>query len=288
MLSLNISQALVEVSQVLRKSGVPDPRREAASLLAMVTGRDRTFLIAHAEAELSPDEIDRLKDFVQRRASGEPMQYITGHQEFFKLDFEVEPGVLIPRPETEILVEKALQLIDPSSSVEICDVGTGSGCIVISILHERANVRGVGLDISPAALKIAGRNAARLGVAGKLELKESDCFSALQQGKRFGMLVSNPPYVAESAMESLQREVRDHEPIEALTSGPDGLNMIRRLLRQAPSYLEPGGHFLFEMGFDQSEAVRELVARSSWELVEILDDLQGIPRIANLRKLAAD
>jgi release factor glutamine methyltransferase len=149
-------------------------------------------------------------------------------------------------------------------------------------------VRGVGIDISPRALEIAGRNATRLGVSDRLKLKESDCFSALPRGERFGIIVSNPPYVAASALESLQREVRDHEPIEALTSGRDGLDMIRHLLIQAPSYLEPGGHFLFEMGFDQSEAVRALVAGTPWELVEILDDLQGIPRIANLRNAAAD
>jgi release factor glutamine methyltransferase len=285
MAGFTIAQALVEASQILRKGGIPDPRREAASFLAHVIGRDRTFLIARADTELSVSEVKRLRDFLERRAGGEPMQYILGHQEFFNLDFEVAPGVLIPRPETELLVEKALALLDAGVDAAVCDVGTGSGCIIISLLHERPRVRGLALDISSTALDLTTRNALRLGVSDRLEVRQSDCFSAVSGGDRFELVVSNPPYVRESALETLQREVREHEPIEALTSGADGLDMIRRLLADAWSHVKDGGYYLFEMGFDQGESVRSLIARSGWTLVEIIDDLQGIPRIVVLRKL---
>jgi release factor glutamine methyltransferase len=285
MAGFTIAQALIEASQLLRKGGVPDPRREAASFLAHVIGRDRTFLITRAETELSVSEVKRLRDFIERRAGGEPMQYILGHQEFFNLDFEVAPGVLIPRSETEILVEKALSLLDAGSDATVCDVGTGSGCIIISLLHERPRARGLALDISSDAIEIATRNALRLGVSDRLELLQSDCFSAVNGGDRFDLMVSNPPYVRESALETLQREVREYEPAEALTSGADGLDMIRRLLVDGWSHLTEGGYFLFEMGFDQNDSVRSLIAQSGWTLVEIIDDLQGIPRIVVLKKL---
>src|SRR3954468_7272905 len=153
MSNFTIAQALVEAAQILRKSGVPEARREAADLVAHVTGRDRTFLLTNADSELGQSEIRRLREYVERRAAGEPLQYITGHQAFYALDFEVAPGVLIPRPETEILVEKALALLKNDKPQTICDVGTGSGCIAISILHERPQARGLGLDISPRALE---------------------------------------------------------------------------------------------------------------------------------------
>jgi release factor glutamine methyltransferase len=281
-----IAQALVEAAQILRKAGVPDSRRDAATLLASIIGRDLTYLIAHADAELSLSDASRLREFTERRAGGEPLQYVLGHQDFYDLEFEVAPGVLIPRPETEILVEKTLSLIGQSKEPLICDVGTGSGCIIISLLHDRPGAKGVALDISPAALNIAKRNADRLEVSNRLELRQSDCFAAVTPNERFDFIVANPPYVPEGAHGTLQREVRDHEPVEALVSGPDGLNMIRRLLRDAWDFVNPNGYFLFEMGFDQNEAVLALVSQSKWKLIEVLDDLQSIPRIVVLQKTA--
>jgi len=282
--SFTIAQALVEAAQILRKAGVTESRRDAASLLANVIGREHTYLIAHADAELSMSDANRLREFTERRAGGEPLQYVLGHQYFFNLDFEVAPGVLIPRPETEILVEKTLSLIGQTEEPLICDVGTGSGCIIISLLHDRPGAKGVALDISPKALDIAKRNADCLEVSNRLDLRQSDCFAAVTANERFNFIVANPPYVPEGAYGTLQREVRDHEPVEALVSGPDGLNMIRRLLRDAWDFVCPNGYFLFEIGFDQYEAVLALVSQSKWTLIEVLDDLQSIPRIVVLRK----
>jgi release factor glutamine methyltransferase len=282
----SIARALVEAAQILRQAGVPEARREAASLLEHLTGRDRTFLITHAETALASADVRRLRDLVERRAAGEPLQYITGHQEFYGLDFEVTPEVLIPRPETELLVETALKLLDEASQTpRVCDVGTGTGCIPIALLHERPIAQAVGLDISFPALRVAARNAARHDVDERLALVASDCLAALDPRRaRFHMIVSNPPYVAEDALSGLQREVRDHEPHVALTPGTDGLSIIRRLIEDAPRFLERGGHLLMEIGYDQHEAVGELIDSQVWQLLDIHKDLQGIPRTVALRK----
>jgi release factor glutamine methyltransferase len=285
MSGLSIAGATLEATRSLRRAGVPESRREAASLLAHALGRDRTFLITHAEEEVPTEIVVTFRALVERRAAGEPLQYIKGSTEFFKLDFEVTPDVLIPRPETELLVEAALDLLQGRDAPLICDVGVGSGCIIISILHEREEARGVGLDVSGGALDVARRNAERHGVEARLSLLLSDCFEALdEKGALFDMIVSNPPYVAEDALEALQPEVRDFEPRTALTPGGDGLKVIRRLLQDSPGLLQPGGHLLMEIGFDQHEAVRELIDSQTWELLDIHLDLQGIPRTVALRK----
>jgi release factor glutamine methyltransferase len=283
---LTIAEAVVEAAQALRHAGVTEARREAASLLEHVTGRDRTFLITSAETTLAAGDVSRLRRLVERRAAGEPLQYITGRQGFYKLDFEVTPDVLIPRPETELLVETALDLLDESRAPAfILDVGTGSGCVAVSLLHERADALAVGVDISLPALRVAARNAARAGVGERLRLLAADGFNALDSSRaRFDVIVSNPPYVAEDALAGLQREVRDHEPRLALTPGGDGLRVIRALVADAPRFLKPGGHLLVEIGFDQHEAVERLVDPRVWRLLAIHKDLQGIPRTVALRK----
>ena len=282
----SIARAIVEAAQILREAGVPEARREAASLLEHLMGRDRTFLITHAETALASSDVRRLRELVKRRAAGEPLQYITGHQEFYGLDFEVTPDVLIPRPETELLVETALGLLDETEQTSfICDVGTGSGCIPIAILHERLEAQAVGLDISLPALRVAARNAARHKVRERLSLTASDCFAALDPERaRFSMIVSNPPYITEDALADVQREVRDHEPRAALTPGGDGLRIIRRLIRDAPRFLERSGYLLMEIGFDQHQAVGNLIDSKVWELLAIHKDLQGIPRVVVLKK----
>lgn len=287
--NFSIAQATLEATQVLRRAGVPEARREAASLLAHTVARDRTYIITHAERLLSPSEVNSFRQYIERRAAGEPLQYITGHQEFFNLDFEVTPDVLIPRPETELLVDAALDLLGSAQKVSppprICDVGTGSGCIAVTLLHERPLARGVGLDISEPALRVASRNSTRHGVQERLALIASDCFASLSEhAARFTMIVSNPPYVAAEAIAGLQREVREYEPHVALTPGTDGLDVIRRLLRDAPRFLDAGGHLLIEIGFDQHEAVRAMIDPQVWHLLDIHKDLQGIPRTVAMRK----
>ena len=288
----SIAEAILQGANKLRKAGVSEARREAGSLVAQSLERDRSFILGHAEDPIDPEQLERLHDYLERRAQGEPLQYITGHQEFFGLDFEVTGDVLIPRPETELLIESALKLAaERRAAPFICDVGTGSGCLAITLLHELREIpgtRAVAIDISPAAVAIAKRNAARHSLLERIDFVISDCFASLDpQNPRqsfFDLMVSNPPYVEEGALADLQREVRDYEPRLALAGGPDGLVIIRRLLLEAGDFLKTGGHFLFEIGFNQSTVVEQLIDRHQWQLLEIHKDLQGIPRIVALEK----
>jgi len=275
--SLSIGSAVREGAQRLSEAGVAEPRREAGSLLAHALSRDRSFVIAHAGDALNDSEGGAFRSLIARRAGGEPLQYITGQQEFFKLDFEVTPAVLIPRPETELIIEVALELLGDDPQPYFADIGTGSGCIAISILHELSAARAVATDVSTAALRVAQQNAERHGVADRLAVLESDCFSALDATRRFSLIASNPPYISDDELKSLQPEV-NREPRAALAGGPDGLSVIRRLLLEAPQFLRPRGYFVFEIGFGQSEAVEHLIDRRAWHLLEIRTDLQKIPR----------
>jgi len=286
----SIAEAILQGAHDLRKAGVPEARREAGSLLAHVLVRDRTFILSHADDPISEEQLELFCRTLDCRAAGKPLQYITGHQEFFGLDFEVTGDVLIPRPETELLVEKALELVSTEAAPIICDVGTGSGCIAITLLHELPDARGMAIDISPGAIEVAKRNAARHSVSERLEFVVSDCFAGLsRKSPVFDLVVSNPPYVSVRELKDLQREVRDYEPHLALEAGADGLSIIRRLLVEAGAHLKTGGHFLFEIGYDQREAVESLikpmVSGGAWRLLDIYFDLQGIPRTAALRKL---
>ncbi|MGI8995231.1 MAG: peptide chain release factor N(5)-glutamine methyltransferase [Pyrinomonadaceae bacterium] len=282
---VTIAEALAEAARALRAVGIGEARREAGTLLAQTLGRDRAYLLAHDDEPLTPAQFALVRDRVRRRAAGEPVQYITGRQEFYGLEFTVTPDVLIPRPETELLVEAALELLQGTNAPLVCDVGTGSGCIPIALLHERKDARAIAGDLSPAALRVAARNAARHHVNERLLLIASDCFAALDPSAvRFHLIASNPPYVAEKDLPTLQREVRDHEPRMSLTPGGDGLAVIRHLLADAPQFLWPGGHLVFEIGFDQHERVAQLIEPRVWTLLDIQKDLQGIPRIIALRK----
>jgi len=283
-MSLSIHAAIQEGRDALDEAGIADSRREAGSLLASVLNRDQIFLLAHRDEYLPGRELKDFRSFIARRLSGEPLQHITGFQEFYKLKFEVTPDVLIPRPETEAIVESALGLLKDETAPFIADIGTGSGCIAISFLKERVDARAVGSDISAAALRVAGRNARRYGVSDRLALLESDSFVKFIPSAQFSLIAANPPYVPEAEWANLPREVRDHEPRSALVSGPDGLDSIRRLLQDSPTFLRAHGFLLFEIGFGQEETVRGLIEPSVWNLLEIRRDLQEIPRTVVLQK----
>jgi release factor glutamine methyltransferase len=279
----SIGDTIKEGAQQLRAGGVAEWQRDAGTLMSHLLSRDRTFLIAHAADTLNEEQLKAFQTLIERRSGGEPLQYITGHQEFYKLDFEVSPAVLIPRPETELIVETALELLRDNREPLIADIGTGSGCLAISLLHERATARAVAIDVSPAALRIAKRNAVRHHVADRLDLLGADALSAVNATGCFDLIVSNPPYVSEDEMYSLQREVA-HEPRTALVAGTDGLSIIRRLLNETSPLLRSGGHFVFEIGFGQSDAVQQLIDRRVWELKNIRADLQEIPRVFVLQR----
>jgi release factor glutamine methyltransferase len=271
-----IADILTDAASVLAEAGVAEPRREASSLLAFVLGKDRTFIIAHPEYVPTAEEERRFADAVARRERREPLQYITGRQEFYGLDFIVTPDVLIPRPETEMVVEHAVELLS-NKDPRFCEVGVGSGCISVSILKQLPSSTAVGLDISEAAIAVARRNSQMHAVDGRLELRESDVFSVLTDEK-FDLIASNPPYIPLREFESVQAEVRDFEPRVALTDDADGLSIIRRIVNGSPKFLRPGGWLLMEIGFQEADDVRELLSQGPWVNTRIADDLQGIPR----------
>jgi release factor glutamine methyltransferase len=250
-----------------------NPRRDAEVLLAHVLRCDQAALLTHPERLLSAVESDQLESFLKRRLASEPMQYITGSQEFFGLLFEVTPAVLIPRPETEHLVETALEHLG-GKAARVVDVGTGSGAIAVSLAQARPQSHVTAVDLSPAALEVARRNAQRHGVLDRVTFLQSNLLVALD-GADFDMVVSNPPYIAEG--EVLEPQVSDYEPHPALYAGPTGLEVYERLIPEARKVLKPGGWLLLEIGFGQQPAVEALLR--GWSSVSVVHDLQGIPRV---------
>lgn len=274
---MNIETALNAAREVLARSGIADPRREAASLLAFAIKRSPTFLIAHPEYELTATENSLVNEVVKRRSNREPFQYILGHQEFYGLNFEVSPDVLIPRPETEILVENAIETLLGLNDPHFCEIGVGSGCISVSILHNVKNATAVGIDISGTALAIAKHNAAKHQVADRIKFIEGDIFGGFAD--KFDVIVSNPPYIPDGDVPALQPEVVNFEPQRALAGGSDGLDIVRRIIIDSPELLSPRGVLLIEIGFGQSDAVAMLLDLSIWDSPVFLPDLQGVPRI---------
>jgi release factor glutamine methyltransferase len=270
----------------------------AELLIMFALGCNRAYLFAHPERELTPDEIQRYDEALARRASGVPAQYITGHQEFWGLDLIVSPAVLIPRPETEHLVETVLELISRTTAKEkqeqnqragvsaphrlrIVDVGTGSGAIALALASELPVAQIHATDISSAALEVAQANVARLELSSRIEFRLGDLLDGFSSDS-FDFVVSNPPYVGESEEDSVQLEVRKFEPGNAVFAGPTGLEVIERLIPQALTALKPGGWLVFEISGTIAEAVRHQL--KGWLDVGLTNDLQGIARVAAARK----
>ncbi len=279
---MNISTALSKAADILKEAGITEPRKEASSLMAFILDKDAAFIVAHSEDELAANQKMLFDSCVRRRAKREPFQYVTRRQEFYGLEFEVTPDVLIPRPETEILVEEAIKLLSNLENPRFCEVGVGSGCISVSILANVVSATAIGVDISEAALKVAYRNAERHNVAERLTLFESDVFSNVEG--QFDLIASNPPYIPACDIDLLQAEVRDHEPHTALDGGFDGLAIIERIIHRSPEFLLPCGTLLLEIGIEQAERAGLLFDPGIWSKAEFLRDLQGISRIVKARK----
>ncbi len=288
---MDLRQSLDAAIAQLEANDVGSPRLNAEVLLMFTLGVDRAYLYAHPDRELTPEEISRYNDALAQRSQGVPSQYITGHQEFWGLDLIVTPAVLIPRPETEHIVETVLDLLhrERLDRPSIVDVGTGSGCIALALAHELPNADIHAVDVSPAALDIARANAARLELTGRVTFAESDLLSVFShrseinnQKLLFDFIVSNPPYVGECEADKVQREVKKFEPKIAVFGGYEGFDIIRRLIPQAHALLKPGGWLLMEIGYTQESAVRALL--ESWPEVRSIPDLQGIPRVIAARR----
>lgn len=299
--ALDVRAALREGMARLRAAHVPSSTLAAELLLMHVLGRDRAWVYAHPEDAVDAAAAGEYFGLLARRAAGEPTQYLTGKQEFWGLEFEVTPAVLIPRPETEHVIEVALERLgeergikinmrtgEPSATLRVADVGAGSGCIAVALARELPHAEIVATDISGQALEVAGRNAKRLGVADRIRFVQTDLLQevlresrATAKGrKEFDLVVSNPPYVARDEAAELPREVREHEPEAALFGGPTGVDLYGRLIEEAAELLAPGGILVLELGYNCADAVRAMLSRrGAWVNVSITNDLAGIPRV---------
>ena len=307
---VDVRTALKRGIAELRDANVPSYTLATELLLMYVLGRDRTWLYAHPEEVVPGLEAHRFISLILRRADGEPTQYITGKQEFWGIEFEVTPDVLIPRPETEHVIEVALDRLAlreiragrkqtlTGDGLRIVDVGTGSGCIAIALAKELPGARIVAMDISAAALAVARRNAARHSFSEHIQFIESNLLESLREGARQAvpplgkdspvdvvrsrprdLIVSNPPYVGRKETDSLMREVRDHEPEIALYGGEEGYELYAELIAQAAQHLKPGGILVLELGHNSLPAVQPLLDLPNWTNVGVTDDLAGIPRV---------
>ena len=280
---LTVQELLGKAAPWLKTKGVESSKLDAELLLAHALGIKRLDIYLQFDRPVSEKEQDAFRELIRRRATGEPVAYLVGRQGFFKLDFEVGKGVLIPRPETELLVELALARAgrpraEADGPVKILDVGTGSGCIAISLAHELPEASVTALDVSDDALAIARRNAERLA-PGRVELAKSDGFAAVA-GRKFDLIVANPPYVAEADLARLMRDVRDFEPHIALTgAGADGLGFVRAWAKAAREALVAGGSALFEIGIGQGESAPAIFRDAGFADVSVHADLAKIPRV---------
>jgi release factor glutamine methyltransferase len=278
---MSVLQRVIEARERFLRAGIPPDQAaiDAEILARHVLGQDRATYLAHRDEPIADDESERLEAMVRRREGREPVAYILGEREFWGLSFLVSPAVLIPRPETEAIVERALALIDDARRAwRLADVGTGSGCLAVALAHERGNATVIATDISEPALGVAAANALRHGVDSRIRLIRTSLLDDVPGP--FDLIVANPPYVPVGTRDGLQPDVRDHEPGTAVFGhGADGLDEVRLLMTQTPERLVPGGWLLMEFGFGQGDAVRSAVnAVPELRLMEVLRDLQGHER----------
>lgn len=257
----------------LEKAGIQEAALDARLLLEEVCRTDRNTLLVHGDRAVTEEEETQFRIFIERRSTHEPLQQITGWQEFMGLRFSVTEDVLVPRQDTETLVEEVMRYL--RDGMEILDVCTGSGCILLSLLRYSNGCRGVGCDISEKALAVAGQNAKELGISA--QFIRSDLFESIEG--RFEYIVSNPPYIRKDMIPTLMEEVRDHEPLIALDGGEDGLDFYRKITREATEHLYSGGMLFFEIGYDQGEAVKLLMEEEGYEEVTVSQDLAGLDRV---------
>jgi release factor glutamine methyltransferase len=289
-LRVTLKDALTSAVDRLSAAQVGSPRMNAELLAMFTLGCDRAYLFAHPERELTTAEQARFEDSVSQRARGVPAQYITGHQEFWGMDFIVSPAVLIPRPETEHVIETVLQLTNknnggrtspPGIQTRILDVGTGSGCIALALAKELAHAEIHATDISAGALEVAHANAARHQFESRIHFHQTDLLHGIDPAN-FDFVVSNPPYVGQSEEDEVQLEVRKYEPRNAVFAGPTGLEVIERLIPQALAVLRPGGWLVIEISGSIVDRVKHVLG--GWQQVQVTNDLQGIARVAFAQK----
>ena len=261
-----------------KTKGIESARLDAEVLLAHLLHKDRIYLYVHFDEPMQENELSVFREYVKQRAMHKPVAYIIGEKEFMGLPFKVTPSVLIPRPDTEILVENVISQLNKDDAVEIADIGTGSGAIILSLLANLKQAHGCGVDISDEALAVAQQNAAALEVSERCELLSGDLFEPLQ-GRTFDVVVSNPPYIPKEDMAGLDDDVKKYEPVSALTDGGDGLSYYRRLFAEGMNYLRDDGFMAVEIGIYEAAAVSDIAEQNGWRDIKIIKDYAGIDRV---------
>jgi release factor glutamine methyltransferase len=287
---VTVLEVIQRSTEFLTQKGVESPRLQTELLLAHVLKQPRMQLYLNFERVLSPVELDALRSLVKRRSQREPLQHIVGSTSFCGLEVAVTPAVLVPRPETELLAELGwsfLQQLSPSNQGPICaaDIGTGSGCIAIALAVKCPSVQVYAVDISNEALEITRKNARDHGVIARVECVQGDRLTALPPGTRFDLLVSNPPYIPTAEIETLDPEVRNHDPHQALDGGLDGLDFYRYFAAQAGSSLKPGGKLMLEFGDDQAQPIRQIFEEQKWIVERVAEDYTQRPRILIVKQI---
>jgi release factor glutamine methyltransferase len=284
---VTILEVIQRSAEFLGKRGVDAPRLQVELLLAHVLKMPRMKLYLNFEQVLSAQDVETLRELVRRRGQREPLQYIVGSVSFCGLELAINRHVLVPRPETELLAERAWKFLGalPSGSPpRALDLGTGSGCLAIALATHAPEALVEAIDLSGDALTIARQNAATLKVAERIEFHQGDAFAALEPGSRFDLIVSNPPYIATAEIQSLEPEVRDYEPRLALDGGPDGLDFCRRIAAEAGPFLRPGGRVMLELNDNGGQPVAKIFEQEGWEVESIEPDYNQFQRIFIARK----
>jgi len=276
-----VRRLLAWTTEFLGKKGVEKPGLDASLLLAHALGWKRIDIYARADEEPPDDARQRFRELVRRRADGCPTAYLVGRKEFYSLEFEVSPAVLIPRDDSSWLVEECLRVARDRPEPRVLDLGTGSGCLAVTVAKRHKAARVTAVDLSPEALAVAARNAAKHGVSDRITFLEGDLFAPLPAGQRFDLIVSNPPYVSHAEYAALDRGVRDFEPRLALEAGDDGLDVLRRVVAGAPAHLVAGGVLAVEVGAGQAPAVAELFRGAGFDSIELRRDYARIERVVS-------
>ncbi|HIX84443.1 MAG TPA: peptide chain release factor N(5)-glutamine methyltransferase [Candidatus Megamonas gallistercoris] len=273
-----ISSLLNWTVNYFKSKNIESARLDAEVLLSHVLGQERIYLYVHFDEPMEQAELGKFREYVKKRAQHVPVAYIIGEKEFMGLPFKVTPDTLIPRPDTEILVENVLANLAEDETVQIVDIGTGSGAIILSLLANLPKARGKTVDIAVKAVEVAKENAVRLQVADRCEFLVGDLFAPLQDSK-FDVIVSNPPYIPQKDIATLEADVRAYEPVSALTDGGDGLSYYRRLLAEGKRYLKENGFIALEIGIHQAQAVKRIALDNGWRNIKIIKDYAGIDRV---------